>query len=139
MYFDIQVYPTVGVLTRITYQKINFLKKGHSTQVSKIPSITNLKKPACASKWGSQTNRGSLSILELTNKTGCTKRRGSPPNQSSFIGWQGWVETLTFKVHICILRKPQNFAKSPPYFSLALHRAKVRWSFHKILWPSQNI
>jgi hypothetical protein len=29
--------------------------------------------------------------------------------------------------------------KSPPYFWLALHRTKVRWRFHKILWPSQNI
>ena len=29
--------------------------------------------------------------------------------------------------------------KSPPYFWLALHRAKVRWRFRKILWPSQNI
>ena len=26
-----------------------------------------------------------------------------------------------------------------PYFSLALHRTKVRWRFRKILWPSQNI
>ena len=32
----------------------------------------------------------------------------------------------------------QNFAKSPPYFWLALHRTKVRWRFRKILWPSQN-
>ena len=30
------------------------------------------------------------------------------------------------KVHICILRGPQNFAKSPPYFCLQLHRTKVR-------------
>ena len=35
--------------------------------------------------------------------------------------------------------KPQNFAKSPPYFWLALHRTKVRWRFRKILRPSQNI
>ena len=39
----------------------------------------------------------------------------------------------------CILRRPQNFEKSPPYFWLALHRTKVRWRFLKILWPSQNI
>ena len=38
-----------------------------------------------------------------------------------------------------ILRRPQNFAKSSPYFWLALHRTKVRWRFRKILWPSQNI
>ena len=37
------------------------------------------------------------------------------------------------------LRRPQNFAKSTPYFWLALHRTKVRWRFRKILWPSQNI
>ena len=37
------------------------------------------------------------------------------------------------------LRRPQNFAKSSPYFWLALHRTKVRWKFRKILWPSQNI
>ena len=39
-----------------------------------------------------------------------------------------------------ILRRPQNFAKSSPYFWLAIHtRTKVRWRFCKILWPSQNI
>ena len=38
-----------------------------------------------------------------------------------------------------ILRRPQNLAKSQPYFWLALHRTKVRWRFRKILWPSQNI
>ena len=38
-----------------------------------------------------------------------------------------------------ILRRPQNFAKSPHYFWLALHRKKIRWRFRKILWPSQNI
>ena len=35
---------------RLTNQKINFLSKGHSTYGSKIPFISNLKKPACASK-----------------------------------------------------------------------------------------
>ena len=36
---------------RVTNKKINFLSKGHSTQEgSKIPFISNLKKPACASK-----------------------------------------------------------------------------------------
>ena len=38
-----------------------------------------------------------------------------------------------------ILRRPRNFAKSSPYFWLALHRTKVRWRFRKILWFSQNI
>ena len=37
------------------------------------------------------------------------------------------------------LKRPQNFAKSSPYFWLELHRTKVRWRFRKILWPSQNI
>ena len=35
----------------VTNQEINFLSKGHSTQGSKKPFISNLKKPACASKW----------------------------------------------------------------------------------------
>ena len=35
--------------------------------------------------------------------------------------------------------KATNFAKSSPYFWLALHRTKVRWRFRKILWPFQNI
>ena len=30
--------------------EINFLSKGHSTQGSDIPFMSNLKKPACASK-----------------------------------------------------------------------------------------
>ena len=38
-----------------------------------------------------------------------------------------------------ILRRPQNFAKSPPYFCLQYIQTKVRWRFCKILWPSQNI
>ena len=38
-----------------------------------------------------------------------------------------------------ILRRPQNFAKSPPYFCLQYIKTKVGWRFHKILWPSQNI
>ena len=44
-----------------------------------------------------------------------------------------------YKVHISILRRLQNFVKSPLYFWLALHRTKVRGRFCKILWPSQNI
>ena len=42
-------------------------------------------------------------------------------------------------VKFIFLRRPQNFAKSSPYFWLALHRTKVRWRFRKILWPSQNM
>ena len=38
-----------------------------------------------------------------------------------------------------ILRRPQNFAKSPPYFCLQYIQTKVRWRFLKILWSSQNI
>ena len=34
----------------LSSKEINFLSKGHSTQGSKIPFISNLKKPACASK-----------------------------------------------------------------------------------------
>ena len=29
------------------------------------------------------------------------------------------------------MRRPHNFAKSPPYFWLALHRTKVSWNFAK--------
>ena len=42
------------------------------------------------------------------------------------------------KVHI-FWEGHKNFAKSPPYFWLALHRTKVRWRFCKIVWHSQNI
>ena len=34
----------------VTNYEINFLSKGHSTEGSKIPFISNLKKLACASK-----------------------------------------------------------------------------------------
>ena len=37
------------------------------------------------------------------------------------------------------MRRPQNFAESPPYLCLQYIQAKVRWRFRKILWPSQNI
>ena len=42
------------------------------------------------------------------------------------------------KVHI-FWEGHKIFAKSSPYFWLALHRTKVRWRFCKILRPSQNI
>ena len=48
-----------------------------------------------------------------------------------------WNRSATFW-RSDILGRPQNFAKFPPYFWLALHRAKVSWTFRKILWPSQN-
>ena len=38
-----------------------------------------------------------------------------------------------------ILRRPQNFAKFPPYFCLQYIQTKGRWRFRKILWPSQNV
>ena len=45
---------------------------------------------------------------------------------------------ILFKVHI-FWEGHKNFAKSSPYFWLALHRTKVRRRFCKILRPSQNI
>ena len=38
-----------------------------------------------------------------------------------------------------IQRRPQNFAKSSPYFWLEYIQSKVRGRFRKILWRSQNI
>ena len=48
-------------------------------------------------------------------------------------------ETIDFLYTLSsyILRRPQNFAKSPLW--LALRRKKVRFRFRKILWPSQNL
>ena len=43
-----------------------------------------------------------------------------------------------FKVRI-FWGRPQNFAKSSPYFWLQFIQSKVRGRFCKILWPSQNI
>ena len=43
------------------------------------------------------------------------------------------------KVHMYILRRPQNFAKSSPNCWLTLNRTKVMRRFCKILWLSQNI
>ena len=38
------------------------------------------------------------------------------------------IIVYTFRWSSYILRRPQNFEKPPPYFWLALHRTKVRWS-----------
>ena len=38
-----------------------------------------------------------------------------------------------------ILRRPQNFEKSSPFFCPTYVVPKVRWRFRKISWPSQNI
>ena len=46
---------------------------------------------------------------------------------------------IIVKVHIAILKRPQNFAKSPPIIWLAVHKTNNWWRFRKILWPSQNI
>ena len=43
-----------------------------------------------------------------------------------------------FTEEVC-LRRPQNFAKSSPYFWLQCIQSKVSWRFLKNLWPSQNI
>ena len=48
------------------------------------------------------------------------------------------MTTEFFKNASRILRRPQNFAKSLPYFCLYELYSKVRWKFRKILWPSQN-
>ena len=61
----------------------------------------------------------------------CYKRRKNildkTPNNS-------WV-----KVHISILRRPQNFAKSSPYFWRHSIQSKVKDRLRKILWHFQNI
>ena len=49
-----------------------------------------------------------------------------------FKSWLWWRE-------YGILRRPQNFAKSPPIIWLAIHRTNNWWRFREILWPSQNI
>ena len=49
---------------RVTNQKINFLSKGHSNSGPKIPFISNLKKPTCASK----RNMLELAILRYVIK-----------------------------------------------------------------------
>ena len=48
-------------------------------------------------------------------------------------------KSMTCQASSYILRRPQSFAKSRPFFWLALRRKKVRWRFRKILWLSQNI
>ena len=63
------------------------------------------------------------------------QRRRYLLSRSQQIFWSHKVHSLSSY----ILRRPQNFAKSPPYFWQVLHRTKVRWRFRKILWPSQNI
>ena len=60
-------------------------------------------------------------------------------NQQSMLNFVTCFHEVFSKVDMYILRRPQNFAKSSPYFSLALHRTKLRWRFRKIVWPSQII
>ena len=55
---------------------------------------------------------------------------------STLIDWQ--MFTLVFQSSY-ILRRPQNFAKSPPIIWLAVHRTNNWWRFFKTLWPSQII
>ena len=43
------------------------------------------------------------------------------------------------KVHIPILRRPLNFAKSPPQICPMQCQSNLWWRFCKILQPSQNI
>ena len=50
----------------------------------------------------------------------------------------GCLKTKIFWQSSYILRRPQNFAKSSPYFWLQYIQSKVRGRIRKILWPSQN-
>ena len=43
------------------------------------------------------------------------------------------------RVKSYVLRRPQNFAKSPPYSWLRYIQSNVSWRSCKIFWPSQNI
>ena len=49
------------------------------------------------------------------------------------------VHLLILEYSSYILRRPQSFAKSSPYFWQQYIQSKVRWRFCKNLWPSQNI
>ena len=55
----------------------------------------------------------------------------SPQFQIKSMKFKWCRHVMSFKSSY-VLRRPQNFAKSPPYFWLALHRTKVRWRFRKI-------
>ena len=66
-------------------------------------------------------------------------------------GFESLTQTITFLQCLIIylihsnssssyiLRRPQNFVKSSPFFWLQYIQSKVRGRFRKILWPSQNI
>ena len=66
----------------------------------------------------------------------------NPFEQSIVLLLASWISN-TQNFRFCwqssyILRRPQNFAKSPPIIWLAEHRTNNWWRFCKILWPSQN-
>ena len=63
-------------------------------------------------------------------------------NKMEKVNWNFFLQLLSYLLDLLssyILRGPQNFAKSPPYFCLQYIQTIVKWRFLKILWPSQNI
>ena len=50
-----------------------------------------------------------------------------------------YVQTEPFLLKFIYSEKARNLGKSPLYFCPMQCQSKVRWRFHKILWPSQNL
>ena len=53
--------------------------------------------------------------------------------------WKVSVFVIVCKVHTYILRRPQNFVKSPPIICPMYCQSNNWWRYRKILLPSQNI
>ena len=85
-------------------------------------------------------NEGMMKDANLLNNAQCCDL-----TKLNFIDKQNLSQVLKkngkvfFFLSSYILRRPKNFAKSPPQICLSLHRTNLRWRFRKFLWPSQNI
>ena len=93
-------------------------------------------------------------IVDLTLCSKCQIDRADFVNFCGLLGkLKLWINKLSFRVHLnpmtffwrskllssYILRRPQNFVKSPPIICLMFWQSNNWWRFRKILWPSQNI
>ena len=127
------------VLTRVTNQESNTLTKRHSTKGSKISSISNLKKPACASKrdvlelakpqenMNATPERNSVYCDDITFKLQLIEQRMSSEKEASLLSCKTkkpalcnylWLYVLNIVLLSKLTRPMINFVDIAMYFAL---------------------
>ena len=85
----------------------------------------------------SSTNSNAANFL--SKRQPCEKYEFFENKNIWFDQFKSFINAILNRQSSYILRRPQNVAKSSPYFWLQYIKSKIRGRFCKILLPSQNI